>query len=111
MVYSYTVIFYKTYTLLLYTIGAIYDMSDQSEDAQKAYKKAKEHGLQDLFTSLTPLLLLPPHSSTTTANIPYTNNIHYSNNNTATNTTTTTANNSNTISSNSMRGVKRAAPV
>ena len=64
-------------------------MSDQSEDAQKAYKKAREHGLQDLFTTLTPPILLPPHSSTTTAN----------------------NNNDNNNSSNIIRGMKRAAPV
>ena len=74
-------------------------MSDQTEDAQKAYKKAKEHGLQQLFTSLTPQLLLPPQASTshsTTTNMPYTNN---------TNTTTSAS------SSNNISGMKRAAPV
>ena len=85
----------------MYTTGAIYDMSDQTEDAQKAYKKAKEHGLQQLFTSLTPQLLLPSSTShsttTTTTHMPYT----------YTNTIATNTNNN----SNNNTSMKRPAPV
>ena len=35
--------------LAWYNVGALYDMCDQPEDAQKAYIKAKETGLAERF--------------------------------------------------------------
>ena len=43
----FSLLFYNT--LAWYNVGALYDMCDQPEDAQKAYIKAKETGLAERF--------------------------------------------------------------